>query len=137
MATVAYPQISATRSVRNPIPPDGAGESDKSRFYELCHLNRRKQTGKDSLELRAQMANLGNSAYHNFMGEDGIVNFKKPLKNSEFLIAWCLKFEGRESAVPAGWFTAAPPGQKELDVMLLPPAAPQPVVYDMPSVPPV
>ena len=134
MASVAYPQISATCSVRNPIPPDGASESDKSRLFELCHLNRRKQKGKDSLELRAQTANLGNSAYYSFMGEDGIL--KKPLKNSEILIAWCLKFEERESAVPVGWFTAAPPGQKELDVMLLPPA-PQPVVYDMPSVPPV
>ena len=78
----------------------------------------------------------GNSAYYSFMGEDGIV--KKPLKNSEYLIAWCLRYEGRESAVPAGWFTAAPPGQKELDVTLLPPApAPRPAVYDMPSVPPV
>ncbi|DBA87357.1 TPA: hypothetical protein ACH3X1_004404 [Trebouxia sp. C0004] len=134
MASVAYPQISATCSVRNLIAPDGASESDKSRLFELCHLNRRKQKGKDSLELRAQMANLGNSAYYSFVGEDGIL--KKPLKNSEFLIAWCLKFEGHESAVPVGWFTAAPPGQKELDVMLLPPA-PQPVVYDMPSVPPV
>ena len=134
MISDAYPQISATCSVRNPIPPEGASESDKSRLFELCHLNRRKQKGKDSLELCAQMANLGNSAYYSFMGEDGIV--KKPLKNSEFLIAWCLRYEGRKSAVPAGWFTAAPPGQKELDVTLLPPA-PQPVVYDMPSVPPV
>lgn len=134
MASDAHPQISATCSVRNPIPPDGASESEKSRLLELCKLRHCKQKGKDSLELRGQMANLGNSAYYNFMGEDGIV--KKPLKNKEFLIAWCLRYEGRESAVPVGWFTAAPPGQKELDVMLLPPA-PQPVVYDMPSVPPL
>ena len=134
MSSLAYPQLVGICSVRNPIPPDGASESDKSRLFELCKLNRRKQKGKDSLELRAQIANLGNSAYYSFMGEDGIL--KKPLKNSEFLIAWCLRYEGRESAVPVGWFTATPPGQKELDVMLLPPA-PQPVVYDMPSVPPV
>lgn len=137
MATVAYPQMTATCSVRNPIPPAGASESDKSRLSELCNLRRHcKQKGKDSLELRAQMANLGNSAYYNFMGEDGIK--KKPLKNKEFLIAWCLRHEGRESAVPAGWFTAAPPGQKELILSDAPlPPAPQPVVYDMPSVPPV
>lgn len=134
MATVAYPQITATCSVRNPIPPEGASESDKSRLFELCNLRHCKQKGKESLQLRGELANLGNSAYHSFKGEDGIL--KKPLKNKEFLIAWCLRSEGRESAVPAGWFTAAPPYQKELDVMLLAPA-PQPVVYDMPSVPPV
>ena len=84
------------------------------------------------------MANLGNSAYYNFMGDVGIV--KKPLKNKVFLIIWCLRYEGSDSAVPAGWFTAAPPGTKELgpfDATPIPPAAPQPVVYDMPSVPPV
>ena len=91
MASLAYPQLVGICSVRNPIPPDGASESDKSMLFELCKLNRRKQKGKDSLELRAQMANLGNSAYYSFMGEDGIV--KKPLKNSECLIAWCLQYQ--------------------------------------------
>ncbi|KAL3153150.1 hypothetical protein ABBQ38_011903 [Trebouxia sp. C0009 RCD-2024] len=115
--------------------PDGASESDKNRLFELCNLRHCKQKGKDSLELRGQEANLGNSAYYIFFAPEAGVK-KRLLKNKEFLIAWCLRHEGRESAVPAGWFMAAPPGQKELDVMLLPPA-PQPVVYDMPSVPPV
>lgn len=137
MTSVAYQKITATCSVRNPVPPEAASESDKSRLFELCRLRHCKQKGKDSLQLRGEMANLGNSAYHNFMGEDGIT--KKPLKNKEFLIAWTLRFEGRDSAVPAGWLTAAPPYVKELgpfDAIPLPVAAPQPVVYDMPSVPP-
>ena len=63
MATVAYPQISATCSVRNPIPPDGASESDKSMLFELCRLNRRKQKGKDSrvaslLDVCVRIANM-------------------------------------------------------------------------------
>ena len=138
MASVAYQQIAATCNFRNPIPPKGASESDKSRLFELCRLRHCKQKGKDSLQLRGEMANLGNSAYHFFMGEDGIT--KQPLKNKEFLIAWTLRFEGRESAVPAGWFTAAPPYVKELGPFSVMPvqavAAPEPVVYDIPSVPP-
>lgn len=137
VASVAYQQITATCNVHNPIPPEGASESDMSRLFELCRLRHCKQKGKDSLQLRGEMANLGNSAYHQFTGEDGIK--KKPLKNKEFLIAWCLRYEGRDSAVPAGWFMAAPAGVKELGPFTAMPvqaAAPQPVVYDMPSVPP-
>ncbi len=104
MASVAYqPITTASCSVRDPVPPAGASSSDVERLRELCDLackRYRKQKGKDSLELRAQQANLGNSAYHIFV--DGEGHHKKQLKNREFLIAHCLLYEGRESAVPAG-----------------------------------
>ena len=61
------------------------------------------------------------------------------LKKSEFLVAQVLLSEGRSSAVPVGWSQAAPIGTSYLDINPAMPAqaaAPKPVVYDMPSVPP-
>ena len=110
MCSIARPPITAALStVHDPVPPEGASESDKSRLFELCRLRHCKQKGKDSLQLRAKLANLGNKAYH-FTPHPVTGKIKKQLKNKEFLIACCLIFEGRESAVPAGWITAAPAG---------------------------
>ena len=61
------------------------------------------------------------------------------LKKSEFLVAQVLLSEGRSSAVPVGWSQAAPIGTSYLDInpaMPVQAAAPQPLVYDMPSAPP-
>ena len=71
------------------------------------------QKGKDSLQLRGEMANLGNKAYH-FTPHFVTSKIQKQLKNKKILIAYTLLSEGRESAVPAGWFTAAPAGVFEL-----------------------
>ena len=135
MCSVSRPPITAALStVHDPVPPEGANESDKSRLFELCRLRHCKQKGKDSLQLRAK---LGNKAYH-FTPDPVTGKIKKQLKNKEFLIACCLIFEGRGSAVPAGWFTAAPTGVFELSCLadVKPVQQPPPVVYDMPSVPP-
>ena len=137
MASVAYRQIDATCNARRPVPPEGASDSDRSRLFELCGLLRRYQKGKDSLETRARLANLGGSAYH--YGFNGKGKKEKILKNSEFLVAQCLLAEGHVSAVPVGWQVAAPKGVNYLDIhpgMPAQAAAPQAVVYDMPSVPP-
>ena len=136
MATVARQEIIATCNARNPIPPEGASESDKNRLLELCGLNRRCQPGKDSLHARFKLANLKGANYT----KDEKGNKCQILKNSEFLVAQCLLSEGRASAVPAGWFRAAPIRKDYLEISSAMPvqtAAPQPVVYDMPSVPPV
>ena len=87
------------------------------------------QKGKDTLELCAKLAGMGNSAY--YIERANGKQVKKRLKNKEFLIAHCLKKEGRESVVPAGWHEAASEGVTEL-----PSFKPKPAVYDMPSVPP-
>lgn len=136
MASDAYQQVTATCNAKNPVPPEGASESDKNRLLELCGLTRRFQKDKDSLQTRARQANLRGMFYT----KDAKGNKCQILKNSEFLVAHCLLSEGRASAIPTGWLRAAPIGDSYLD--LSPTAVPQPVVsqpvvYDMPSVPPV
>ncbi len=135
MASVAYRQITATCNARNPVPPEGASESDRSRLFELCGLLRRRQNGKDSLQARCQSVNLRGMNYtKNEKGDKCQI-----LKNSEFLVAQLPLSEGRTSAVPVGWSQAAPVGTPYLNINPAMPAqaaAPQPVVYDMPSVPP-
>ena len=59
MCSVA-PITAALSTVHDPVPPEGASESDKSRLFELCDLRHCHQKGKDSLQLRGKMANLGN-----------------------------------------------------------------------------
>ena len=135
MASVAYRQITATCDVRNPVPPEGASESDRSKLFELCDLLRSHQPGKDSLQARCRSAKLRGLYYT----KDGEGNKCQILKNSEFLIAQLLLAEGRASAVPVGWLQAAPRQQAYQDISSAMPveaAAPQRVVYDMPSVPP-
>ena len=118
------------------MPPEGASESDKRRLFGLCRLIHCKQKGKDSLQLRGEMANLGNKAYH-FTPHPVTGKLKKQLKNKEFLIAYILLSEESESAVPAGWFTAAPAGVFELSRLAdAKPVQTAPVVHEMPSVPP-
>ncbi len=135
MASVAYRQITATCDARNPVPPEGASESDRSRLFELCGLNRSVQKDKGSLQVRSRSAKVKGMYYiKNEKGDKCQI-----LKNSEFLVAQILLAEGRTSAVPAGWSQAAPIGTPYLDINPAMPtqaAAPQPVVYDMPSVPP-
>lgn len=137
MAAVAYSPITACSNVRDPVPPAGASSADVARLRELCDLackRARKQKGKDSLELRAELAGMGNSAY--YTERVGGKQTKKRIKNKEFLVAHVLVAEGRESAVPVAWYKAAPEGVMELPSSGAMPAAPQPVVYDVPSVPP-
>ncbi|DBA92034.1 TPA: hypothetical protein ACH3X2_003759 [Trebouxia sp. C0005] len=135
MASLASRQITATCDVRNPIPPEGASEADRSKLFELCGLLRSHQPGKDSLQARCRSAKLRGLYYT----KDGEGNKRQILKNSESLIAQVLLAEGRASAVPAGWLQAAPMQQAYLDISSAMPveaAAPRPVVHDMPSVPP-
>ena len=135
MASVAYRQITATCNARNPVPPEGASESDRSRLFELCGLKRRAQKGKDSLQARVGSAKVRGLNYT----KDEKGDKCQILKNSEFVIAQLLLSEGRASAVPVGWSQAAPIRQPYLEISTAMPvqaAAPQPVVYDMPSVPP-
>ena len=135
MASVAYRQITATCNARNPVPPQGASESDRSRLFELCGLKRRAQKGKDSLQARVGSAKVRGLNYT----KDEKGDKCQILKNSEFVIAQLLLSEGRASAVPVGWSQAAPIRQPYLEISTAMPvqaAAPQPVVYDMPSVPP-
>lgn len=137
MAAVADSPITACSNVRDPVPPAAASSADVARLRELCDLACKrytKQKGKETLERCAELAGMGNSAYYTERVE-GRQN-KKRLKNKEFLIAHILVAEGRESAVPAGWYKAAPAGVTELPSFGAMPAAPQPVVYDVPSVPP-
>lgn len=127
--------MTACSNVRDPVPPAGASSADVARLRELCDLACKRyttQTGKDSLELRAKQAGMANSAYYTER-VDG-KQTKNKLKNKEFLIAHILVAEGRDSAVPAGWYKAAPEGVKELPSFKPTPAPP--AVYDMPSVPP-
>ena len=63
MASVAYRQIISTGTARNPVPPEGASESDRNRLIELCGLLRRKEKYKDNLQARFQSANL-RGMYH-------------------------------------------------------------------------
>ena len=117
------------------MPPAGASSADVASLRELCDLACKrytKQKGKDTLELRAELAGMANSAYYTERVNGK--QTKKRSKNKEFLIAHILVAEGREAAVPAGWYEAAPEGVTEL-----PAFQPKPVpavVYDMPSVPP-
>ena len=136
MCSVA-PITAALSTVHDPVPPEGASESDKSRLFELRDLRHCHQKGKDSLQLRGKMANLGNKAFH-FTPHPETGKIQKQLKNKEFLIAYTLLSEGCESAVPAGWFTAAPAGVFELGRLqdAKPVQQPPSVVHDMPSVPP-
>ncbi len=136
MASVAYQEATATCNAKNPVPPEGASESDKSRLFELCGLIRRVQKDKDSLQARARLANVRGMYYT----KDAKGDKCQILKNSEFLVAQCLLSEGRASAIPTGWLRTAPIGDSYLEISAAMPvqaAAPQPVVYDMPSVPPV
>ena len=138
MAAVAYSPITACSNVRDPVPPAGASSSDVAKLKELCELACRrytKQKGKDTLELRAEQAGMANSAYYTERVNGK--QTKKRLKNREFLIAHILVVEGCESAVPAGWYQAAPEGVTELPSFTAMPAQAPAVVYDMPSVPPV
>ena len=81
MCSVARPPITAALStVHDPVPPEGASESDKSRLYELCRLRHCNQKGKDSLQLRGQRANLGNKAFH-FTPHPETGKIQKQLKN--------------------------------------------------------
>ncbi len=135
MAPVVYQQITATCNAHNPIPPEGASESDRSRLFELCGLKRTYQKDKDSLQTRARLAKLKGAYYT----KDEQGNKCQILKNSEFLVAQCLLSEGRASAVPVGWLQVAPIRMNYLEISSAMPAqavVPQPVVYDMPSVPP-
>ena len=135
MASDAYPQVTATCNARNPIPPEGASEADRSRLLELCGLNRTVQNDKDSLQARSRSAKVKGMYYT----KDEKGNKCQILKNSEFLIAQLLLAEGRPSAVPLGWSQAAPIRTAYLEISTAMPvqaAAPQPAVYDMPSVPP-
>ena len=118
-----------------PRTPQGASESDVSRLFELCGLKRRAQKGKDSLQARVGSAKVRGLNYT----KDEKGDKCQILKNSEFVIAQLLLSEGRASAVPVGWSQAAPIRQPYLEISTAMPvqaAAPQPVVYDMPSVPP-
>ncbi len=141
MASVAYEPITlASCNVRNPLPPADASSADLEKLRDLCDIackRYRQQKGKDSLEQRARAAKMGNSAYHIYKDSEG--KDKKQLKNKEFLVAGCLLHEGSLSAVPVGWFIAAPAGVTELgpfDAMPVQVPTPQPAVYEMPSVPP-
>ena len=137
MAAVAYSPITSCSNVRDPVRPAGASSADAARLRELCDLACKrytKQKGKDTLELRAEQAGMANSAY--YTERAGGRQTKKRLKNREFLIAHILVAEGRESAVPAGWYKAAPEGVTELPSLSAMPAQAPPVVYVMPSVPP-
>ena len=130
MASVAYRQITATCNARNPVPPEGASGSDRSRLFELCGLKRTVQPNKNSLQARSRSAKLKGMYYT--QDEKG----NKCQMNSEFLVAQLLLAEGRASAVPVGWLQAAPIRTAYLDIKPAVPAqaaAPQPVVYDMPS----
>ena len=121
---------------KNPVPREGASESDKSRLFELCGLRRTVQPDKDSLQTRAPQAKLRGLYYT----KDAKGNKCQILKNNEFLVAHCLLSEGRASAIPTGWLRAAPIGDSYLDLSpttVPQPVVSQPVVYDMPSVPPV
>ncbi|DBB11561.1 TPA: hypothetical protein ACH3X3_006957 [Trebouxia sp. C0006] len=135
MASVAYRQITATCNARNPVPPEGASESDRSTLFELCGLKRTVQKDKDSLQARSRSSKVKGMYYtKNEKGDKCQI-----LKNSEFLVAQLLLAEGRTSAVPVGWSQAAPTGTPYLDInpaMPVQAAAPQPLVYDMPSAPP-
>ena len=112
MASVAYRQITATCNARNPVPPEGASESDRSRLFELCGLNRTVQNDKDSLQARCRSAKVKGMYYtKNEKGDKCQI-----LKNSEFLVAQVLLSEGRSSAVPVGWSQAAPIGTSYLDI---------------------
>ncbi len=136
MASVAYRQITATCNARNPVPPEGASESDRSRLFELCGLKRTVQPNKDSLQARSRSAQVKGMYYTRDEKGDKC----QILKNNEFLVAQLLLAEGRASAVPVGWLQAAPIRTPYLDTDPAVPvqaAAPQPVLYDMPSVPPV
>ena len=131
MAAVIDSPITACSNVRDPVPPAGASSADIARLTELCDLACKRYTyqrGKDNLQQRAKDAGMGDSAFYKQNG--------KVLKNREFLIAHILVAEGRESAVPAGWYKAAPEGVRELPLFSAIPAPAAPVVYDMPSVPP-
>ncbi len=90
---------------------------------------------KDSLQARCRSAKVKGMYYtKNEKGDKCQI-----LKKSEFLVAQVLLLEGRSSAVPVGWSQAAPIGTSYLDINPAMPAqaaAPKPVVYDMPSVPP-
>ena len=84
-----YQAVTAICNARNPIPPEGASESDKNRLFELCGLSRREQKGKDSLHARFKLAKLKGAYYTKDKGG----NKCQILKNSEFLVAQCLLSE--------------------------------------------
>ena len=94
-----------------------------------------KEAERQGLQERCQSVNLRGMNYtKNEKGDKCQI-----LKNSEFLVAQLLLAEGRTSAVPVGWSQAAPTGTPYLDInpaMPVQAAAPQPLVYDMPSAPP-
>ena len=110
MTSVACHEGTATCYAKNPVPPEGASESDKNRLFELCGLSRRFQKDKDSLQTRARQAKLRGLYYT----EDAKGNKCQILKNSEFLVAHCLLSEGRASAIPTGWLRAARIGDSYL-----------------------
>ncbi|DBB01801.1 TPA: hypothetical protein ACH3X1_000417 [Trebouxia sp. C0004] len=112
MASVAYRQITATCNARNPVTPEGASESDRSRLFKLCGLKRTVQPNKDSLQARCRSANVKGMYYRKNQKGDKC----QILKNSEFLVVQLLLAEGRSSAVSVAWSQAAPVGTSYLDI---------------------
>ena len=88
MAAVACSPITACSNVRDPVPPADASSADVARLRELCDLACKRHTvqpGKDTLELRAKQAGMGNSAYYTERAKGR--QTKKRIKNKEFLVA--------------------------------------------------